>query len=171
MVHIYNGILLSHEKEHIWVSSSEVDEPRACYAEWSKSEREKQVLYINAYIWNLEKWYWWIYLQGSNRDTSIENRLVGTTGKGEGGMNWESSTETYTSPYAQQMTSGNFLWDTGSSSQCPTTTWRGGVEWEVGGRRHMYCIPMVDSCGCMAETNTTLLSNYPLIKNKEIKKN
>ena len=34
---------------------SEVDEPRTWYTEWSKSEREKQILYINAYIWNLEK--------------------------------------------------------------------------------------------------------------------
>ena len=40
MVHIYNGILLSHKKEHIWVSPNEVDEPRAYYTEWSKSERE-----------------------------------------------------------------------------------------------------------------------------------
>ena len=35
------------KKEWIWVSSTEVDEPRACYTEWSKSEREKQI-YINA---------------------------------------------------------------------------------------------------------------------------
>ena len=34
---------------------SEVDEHRTCYTEWSKSEKEKQTLYINAYIWNLEK--------------------------------------------------------------------------------------------------------------------
>ena len=34
-------LLLSHKKEHIWVSSNEVDEPRAYYTEWSKSEREK----------------------------------------------------------------------------------------------------------------------------------
>ena len=40
MVHIYSGILLSHKKEHIWVSSNEVDEPRAYYTEWSKSESE-----------------------------------------------------------------------------------------------------------------------------------
>ena len=39
VVHIYNEILLSHEKEHIWVSSNEVDEPRAYYTEWNKSER------------------------------------------------------------------------------------------------------------------------------------
>ena len=77
MVHIHSGILLSHKKECIWLSSNEVDEPRAYYTEWSKSER--QILYINTYIWNLEGWYWWTYLQGSNRDT--ENRLVDTEGK------------------------------------------------------------------------------------------
>ena len=38
---IHSGILLGHEKEHIWVSSNEVDEPRAYYTEWSKSERER----------------------------------------------------------------------------------------------------------------------------------
>ena len=33
VVHRYNGILLSHEKEQNWVRSSEVDEPRAYYRE------------------------------------------------------------------------------------------------------------------------------------------
>ena len=48
----------------IWVSSSEVDETRACHTEWSKSEKEKQIsLYIDGYLWSLEKWYRWIYLQ------------------------------------------------------------------------------------------------------------
>ena len=42
-------------KECIWVSSNEVDETRAYYIEWSKSERETQILYINAYRWNLER--------------------------------------------------------------------------------------------------------------------
>ena len=36
MVHIYNGILINHKKEWIWVITSEVDEPRACYAELSE---------------------------------------------------------------------------------------------------------------------------------------
>ena len=44
-VRIYSGVLLGHKKEWIWVSSSEMDEPRACYTEWSKSEREKQYFY------------------------------------------------------------------------------------------------------------------------------
>ena len=56
VVHIHNGVLLSYKKEHIWVSSNEVDETGACYTEWSKSEKETPILYINAYIWNLERW-------------------------------------------------------------------------------------------------------------------
>ena len=47
VVQIYNGILLSHKKEHNWVSANEMDEPRASYTESSKSEREKQILHIN----------------------------------------------------------------------------------------------------------------------------
>ena len=35
---------------------------REVHIKRSKSEKQKQILYINAYIWNLEKWYWWIYL-------------------------------------------------------------------------------------------------------------
>ena len=55
MVHIYNGIVRRHKKQWMWVRWTEVDEPRACSnREWSKSEREKQVSYINEYIWNLE---------------------------------------------------------------------------------------------------------------------
>ena len=85
VVHIYNGILLSHKKKHIWVSSSEVDKPTVCYTEWSKSEREKQILHINSYIWNLEKWYWWTHMQSRNRDADAVNRLEDTKEEGEGG--------------------------------------------------------------------------------------
>ena len=37
---------LKKKKEHIWVSSNEVDETVAYYTEWSKSERETQILYM-----------------------------------------------------------------------------------------------------------------------------
>ena len=60
------------------------DEHKACYTEWSKSEKEKQILYINAYILNLEKLYWWTYFQGRNRDTDIDNGFVDTVREGEG---------------------------------------------------------------------------------------
>ena len=34
---------------------SDVDGPRDCHTESSKSEREKQLPYANTYIWNLQK--------------------------------------------------------------------------------------------------------------------
>ena len=52
VVHIYNGILLSHKKERNWVICRDVDGSRDGYTESSKSE--KQISYINAYMWNLE---------------------------------------------------------------------------------------------------------------------
>ena len=42
-----------------------MDELRAYYPEWSKLERERQILHINACVGNLERWYWWTYFQGS----------------------------------------------------------------------------------------------------------
>ena len=68
VVHIHNGVLLSHEKEYMWISSNEVDETGADYTEWNKPERKTPIQYTNAYIWNIERWYWWTYLQGSNVD-------------------------------------------------------------------------------------------------------
>ena len=67
VAHIHNGILLSHKKEQNWVICRDVDGHRDCHIEWSKSEREKQI-YINTYMWNLEKWYRWTSLQGRSRD-------------------------------------------------------------------------------------------------------
>ena len=51
VAHIHNEMLLSYKKEHIWVSSNEVDEPRAYYTEWGKWEREKQKSYINVHTY------------------------------------------------------------------------------------------------------------------------
>ena len=87
-----------------------------CYTQWSKSERAKQISYMNAFIWNLERRRWWAYLQGSTGDTDIENRLVDTAGEGEGGTTWEQSIETYVSPYAIQIAIENWLYDAGNSN-------------------------------------------------------
>ena len=42
-----------------------------------------------------ERRYWWNYLQGSNGNADIENRLMGTGSgeEGEGGMNGKNSIE------------------------------------------------------------------------------
>ena len=50
------------------------------------AEKEKQISYINAYMWNLEKWCTRTYLQGRNRDTDVGNIRVGMGGEGE----WEA---------------------------------------------------------------------------------
>ena len=62
VVHIHNGTLLGYKKELIWVGSNEVNETGAYYTEWSKSERGRQILYINAYIYI-------IYKDGTNDPT------------------------------------------------------------------------------------------------------
>ena len=66
-------------------------------------EREKQTFYINAYVWNLESWYWRTHLQSYNGDTDIENRFMDTVGTGEGRMNQESTTETHTFSSVQSL--------------------------------------------------------------------
>ena len=55
MAHIYNGTWFSHKKKRNWVIFSEVSGPRVCHTEWSKSEREKQILYANVYIYRESK--------------------------------------------------------------------------------------------------------------------
>ena len=76
VVCIYNGILLSHIHEWNWISCSDVDETGVYQTEWSKSEREKQISYINAYMWNLEKMTLMKLFAGKNRSTDVEKGLV-----------------------------------------------------------------------------------------------
>ena len=62
----------------------------------SKSERGRRPKpYSSTYIWNLEKWCWWTYLQARNRDANIENRLAGHSGGRRRGDDLESNTDIY----------------------------------------------------------------------------
>ena len=75
---MYNGLLLSH-KENAFVS---------VLMKWMNLEliilyevnkvRKRKKYHILTQIWTLEIWYWWTYLQGSNGDADIENRLMET---------------------------------------------------------------------------------------------
>ena len=67
--------------------------------QWSKSERKTPIQYINAYIWTLERWQWWPYIQDSKRDTDIKNKLLDSVGEGKGVIIWENSIETCILPY------------------------------------------------------------------------
>ena len=56
-IYIYNRILLSYRKEWNNAICSNMDESRDYHTKWSKSDRERQILYDMAYIWNLKRWY------------------------------------------------------------------------------------------------------------------
>ena len=108
---IYDGILLRHKKECTWVSSSEVDvciwvssnevgEPTQ--SEVSQKKKNKYCILTHS-RWNLERWYWWTYLEGSNGDKDTENRHV-DMGRGEeeeGRIYGESKMETCILPYVK----------------------------------------------------------------------
>ena len=58
-------------------------------------------MYSNTYTWNLEKWYSRIYLQGSNGETDIENKLK-DMGRGEERVRcMERVTRKFTLPYVK----------------------------------------------------------------------
>ena len=51
---------------------------------------EKQVSYVHVYMWNLEKWYWWAFLQSRKRDPDMKNGHVDV------GVDLEVGTHIYT---------------------------------------------------------------------------
>ena len=58
------------------------------HTEWSKSEREKQILYIDTiYVESEKNWYGWSYLQSRNKDTDVENEHMDTNGVWQWGWN------------------------------------------------------------------------------------
>ena len=57
---------------------SNMDEPTDSHAEWSKSDRERQISYDITYMWNLQKGYKWTYLQNRNRVIDVKNKLMVT---------------------------------------------------------------------------------------------
>ena len=52
VVHIHNGIWLNYKKEHIWVSSNEVDENGAYYTS-KVSQKEKHQYSILMHIYGI----------------------------------------------------------------------------------------------------------------------
>ena len=53
VVHIYNGILLSHKKEFKNAICSIMDEPKDYHTKCSHSEKERKIPYVITYTWNL----------------------------------------------------------------------------------------------------------------------
>ena len=129
VIHLYNGILLSQKNKCIWVSPNEEDEPRACYTEWNKSE--KQISYVSTYIWNVEKWCWWPYLQGGSRDA---DRGVETwpVGKERVGQLRQQHRQIHAAARERDSQWGAAAWHRGLSWRS-VTTWEGGAGREAEG--------------------------------------
>ena len=97
VVHIYNGILLSHKNEWNNAICSNMDGPRDYHTKWSKSFRERQISYVVTYMWNL-KYDTNELIYKIEIDSQTENKLMVTKGeRGERGINnWEFAINRYT---------------------------------------------------------------------------
>ena len=124
MVHIYNGILLGHKKEWNNVICNNMDGPRDCHTEQSKSARERQISYDITYVCNLKKEYKWTYLQNKYSHRCRKQTYGYHRGRG-GGINWEIGIDIYTLWYIKQVTNKELLYGTGNSSQCSVMTCMG----------------------------------------------
>ena len=98
VIHIYNGILLTHKKNEIMPFAATWMDLEIIIL--SKSDRERQS-YDIAYMKNLKEGYKSTYLQDRNRLADLENKLMVTKGErwGDGGINWEIEIDIYTLLY------------------------------------------------------------------------
>ena len=104
------------------------------------SQKEKQIPYINVYILNLEKWYWWTYLEDRSRYANVESQHVDTEVEGEEGVNWEIGTDVYAPPCVKRITSGKLPC---SSAQLGALWWPravGSLEKETANPLQKYCL-------------------------------
>ena len=93
---------------------------------WTEvSQKEKQILYINTYMWNLEKWYRWLtYLQSKNRHRHRE-QLYGYQEEKEGRdelryWNWHTDLLILCVKWT---TTENLVSTPGNSAQGSVVTW------------------------------------------------
>ena len=99
---------------------SNMDGPRDCHSEWSKSDREGEILYDIPYMWNLKKKKKMIqmtYLQSRKRLTDLENKFRVT--REEDGKKGQlgNLVSTCTLPYLKWITNKDLLYSTGNSAQ------------------------------------------------------
>ena len=160
VVHTHSGISLSYKSKCIWVSSNEMDEPRAYYTEWNKSEK-RHIPYINAYIWDL-KMVRMILCTGQQRRHRCKEQIFGLSGRGRG---WDDLREQHWNTRSTICTADNqcrvCCMKQGTQSQRSVTIWRGRVERELG--RGVYdggdtYISLADSYLCMAKNHHDIVN-------------
>ena len=85
MVHIHNGISLSHKRTHLSVLMRWMNLEPVIQSEISQKEKNK--FYILTYIWNLEKMVLINLFAGQQQRQKHKEQTLDTVGEGEGGMN------------------------------------------------------------------------------------
>ena len=97
-------------------------------------------------------------MQNRKRDTDVQNRILDSVGKGEGGMFRENSIETCILSRVKQITSPGWMHETSAQTWCTGKTQRDRVERDVGGGIGMgnTCKSMADSCQCIDKNITVL---------------
>ena len=127
-VHIHNGILPNHLKEWNKAICSNMDGPRACYTQWSKSDREAEISYHIPHMWNLKR-------NDTNELTykTETHRLRKWTRGCQGeGIVEDFGKVMYTLLYLKWITNKKLLYSTWKSAQCYMPAWMGrgfGGEW------------------------------------------
>ena len=150
--YVYNGILLGHKKEWIWVSSSGVDKPRACL--YRVRKRKTNIVYSCKYIESM-------VLMNLSVGKEWRHRCrEKTCGHSEGRREWEElrkqhwhrntlkcKTDRCREVAVQHREPSLALWQ--------PEGWDEGGEGASRGRGDIY-IKLWLMCYCTAETNTTL---------------
>ena len=81
-------------------------------------------------------------MRDNKKDTDVQNSLLDSVGKGEGGMIWKNGTETCILSYVKQIASPVLMHDAGCSGLVPWCDPEGWDEEGVGSRvldvEHMY---------------------------------
>ena len=74
--------------------------------------------YVNTYMWNLEEWDRYSYLQNRNRDTDIENKGMDTKGEKQlGRIGRLGLIYTLLILCIEQIPNKNIIYNTGKSTQ------------------------------------------------------
>ena len=131
------------------------------------SQKEKKILYINAYIWNPEKWYRWTYLQGRNRYVDIEKGLVDSVGGRVGRTGRAALAYIHHHVWNRELMGSFYTAQDFRSVLCDGLEGSDGVGWEGGSRGRGVCVHTADSCCHTAETNS-IVKQLP--SNNKIKK-
>ena len=115
VVHIDNEVLLSHKKEWMWVTCSEINKLESVIQS-EETQKEKNTYCISCICMESKIIGQMTLFVGKEWRCRCKNRLVDTVEGGEGGTNWESSTDIYRRLCVKQLAHGSCCRTRGAQS-------------------------------------------------------